>query len=379
MATAMKQFGHNPLAAGRQPGSYRQSSTRSADADRTGIPDDKEWAMNVLTTRWRLTIGAVAVAVLASVGVIGATIAPAAAASRTDAYTMDASDDFGNEPSTSVLPIWASPDIRVCNTAVFCAVSQNPIVGATNYVFITLRNPGPYGSGPSAGVMNVYWTNPSGATVWPVDWTLIGSQAVTAYPGVTTISIPWTSVPGPGHFCLLSRWVSPTDPMTFEGPNSQANTKANNNISWRNVDTVRPAGAGNPDGGIRQFYLGNVVGVPAVNDLRFNLAGHPYTNGTLVVDLGQTLYTRWQQAGGKGVAVTPIGGTKLKVLDPAVAQIDGLLVNPGERPNVTLTFGETATLQGLSAISLVQYGPATAGTTAATALGGVEFDVSDRQ
>jgi hypothetical protein len=324
----------------------------------------------------RLLIGAVAVAVLASMGVIGSTIVPAAAASRTDAYTMDASDDAGYEPSLSVLPIWASPDIKVCNTAVLCPVSQNPIVGSTNYVFITLRNPGPYGSGASTGVMNVYWTNPSGATVWPTDWTLIGSQSVTAYPGITTITIPWTSVPGPGHFCLLSRWVSPTDPMTFEGPNTQANTKANNNISWRNVNTVNPGG---PDGGTVPFYLGNVVGVPAVNDIGFNLAGHPYTNGTLIVDLGQTLFSRWQQTGEKGIAVQPIGGTKVQILDPATARIDGLTVNPGERPMITLTFGETAPLQGLSAISLVQYGPATAGATTQTALGGVEYDVSDKQ
>jgi len=303
-------------------------------------------------------------------------LTPATAAGRTDAYTMDASDDAGYEPSLSVLPIWASPDIKVCWTAVPCATSQNPIVGATNYVFITLRNPGPYGSGPSTGVMHVYWTNPSGATVWPTDWTEIGNQAVTAYPGITTITIPWTAVPGPGHFCLYTRWVSPTDPMTSEGPNSQANTVANNNISWRNVDTVNPGG--DNGGGIRQFYLGNVVGVPAMNDLGFNVAGAPFTNGTLTVDLGQTLFSRWQQTGEKGTAVKPIGGTTVAILDPTRARISGLLVNPGERPMITLNFGETAPLQGRSAVSIVQYGPATAKATTQTALGGVEYDVTDQ-
>jgi hypothetical protein len=325
----------------------------------------------------RAVVGAVSIVVLASMTVIGGALAPTAAtaAGRTDVYTMDASDDFGNEPSTSVLPIWTSPDIKVCWTAIPCATSQNPLVGSTNYIFVTLHNPGPYGSGASTGTMNVYWTNPSGATTWPTDWTFIGATAATIVAGTTTVVIPWTAVPGPGHFCLLSRWVSATDPMTFEGPNTQANTKANNNISWRNVDTVHPNGS---DGGTRPFYLGNVAGVPAVNDLAFNVAGHPFTNGTLTVDLGSTLFARWQQSGEKGIGVRPIGGTKVQILDPANARIIGLLVNPGERPMVTLTFGETAPLQGQSAVSIVQYGPADANsTTAQTALGGVEYDVND--
>jgi hypothetical protein len=42
------------------------------------------------------------------------------------------------------------------------------------------------------------------------------------------VTIPWVNVPDDrptpwAHFCLMPRWVSPTDPMTSEGPNSLAN------------------------------------------------------------------------------------------------------------------------------------------------------------
>ncbi|MFG1849393.1 hypothetical protein, partial [Micromonospora carbonacea] len=54
----------------------------------------------------------------------------AAAAARTDVYIKDVTADTGVQPH-SYSPLWASPDIKVCPTAVECAVSQNPIVGVT--------------------------------------------------------------------------------------------------------------------------------------------------------------------------------------------------------------------------------------------------------
>ena len=75
--------------------------------------------------------------------------------------------------------------------------------------------------------------------------------------GVTTVMIPWTGVPGPGHFCLMARWVSSTDPMVGEGPDIGPNTRNNNNVAWRNVDSVNPTpGSGRS---VRPFAIGNTL------------------------------------------------------------------------------------------------------------------------
>ena len=42
-----------------------------------------------------------------------------------------------------------------------------------------------------------------------------------------------------GHFCLLARWVSATDPITGEGADITANVRNSNNIVWRNLEGSR--------------------------------------------------------------------------------------------------------------------------------------------
>jgi hypothetical protein len=45
--------------------------------------------------------------------------------------------------------------------------------------------------------------------------------------------------PGKGHFCMLARWVSAADPMTFaETSDITYNVRQNNNIVWRNLNIV---------------------------------------------------------------------------------------------------------------------------------------------
>src|SRR5262249_9018969 len=143
-------------------------------------------------------------------------------------------------PNTSV---WSSPDIKVCQTAIGCASDQPLVVGGTSYVFVNLNNPGPYGSGVGSGTLYVYWTLLGGAAQWSANWTLIGGVGVVAYPGVTSVPVPWINVPDDGPapgapFCLLTRWVSGTDPMVSEGLNTLANAVANNNIAWHNLAPI---------------------------------------------------------------------------------------------------------------------------------------------
>ncbi|WFE41035.1 hypothetical protein [Micromonospora sp. WMMD998] len=297
-----------------------------------------------------------------------------AAAARTDVYIRDVAADVGIQPH-SLNPLWASPDIKVCPTAVECAVSQNPIVGVTNYIFVKLRNPGPYGTGTSSGVLRVYRTTPGGGAVWPTHWTQIGAMNVTAFAGTTTVTIPWNGVPGPGHFCLLARWVSATDPMTFEGPDIGTNTRNNNNIAWRNVDSVRLV-AGGP-AIVRPFAIGNSLTVETKNDLVFTQPGESIqrVGGRVVVDLGPTLFERWQAGGKVGTGVREVGKTQVEVVEPAKASLGNLVLKPGERVEFSLAFAAETVSDKEIALDVTQFGPDTSGAER-TDLGGVEYLIS---
>ncbi|ONI81789.1 VWA domain-containing protein [Saccharothrix sp. ALI-22-I] len=251
---------------------------------------------------------------------------------QTDVFMHDQSSDTGVEPNPNG-SIWQSPDIKVCPGVADCAAGFQPVVTATNYVHVRLNNPGPYGSGPGLGTLKVYWTAAGGSAQWPADWNPIGQQSLTVPAGVTVVKIPWVNVPGPGHFCLLARWVSATDPMTFaEGLNTALNAKNNNNIAWRNVQTVRtkptlPATS--------WFTLGNATGKPIKSDLV--VTGVKPLPGTVVIDLGPRLFERWRATGGAGEGVKPVGGTRVQV-DAQRAVLHGLVIEPGERFTTELTF-----------------------------------------
>ncbi|MEU8261977.1 hypothetical protein AB0C02_15305 [Micromonospora sp. NPDC048999] len=300
------------------------------------------------------------------------------AAGRTDVYIRDVAADVGAQPH-SFDPLWQSPDIKVCPTAVECAASQNPIVGATNFIFVKLRNPGPYGSGTDSGVLRVYRTTPGGGAVWPTHWTQIGAASVIVYPGTTTVTIPWNGVPGPGHFCLLARWESPTDPMNFEGPDIGTNTRYNNNIAWRNVDSVRYI-LGGPQI-VRPFAIGNSLTVATKNDLVFTQpkeGGLQSIGGRVVVDLGQALFERWQAGGKVGTGVREVGKTQLEIVEPSKASLGNLLLNPGERIEFSLLFSAAAASDREFALDVTQFGPDNSGAQR-TDLGGVEYLISAGQ
>ncbi|GLY50498.1 hypothetical protein Lesp01_41540 [Lentzea sp. NBRC 102530] len=272
--------------------------------------------------------------VLAGLLAIATLIAPAVSATpfQRDVFVRDNVSDVGNEPSTG--SIYYSPDIKVCHTPVPCAVSQNPIVGVNNYVFVNLRRK-PGGIGTVDGALYLYRSNLGGGTAWPGGWTFIGVSGASVPVAGTTVMITWNgaNVPGPAHFCLLARWVSNADPMTFaEGPNTQLNAQRNNNIAWRNVDSVR----------VRPFEPVKVpytIGNPERADARQALlieAPRPFA-GTVTFDLGQELTARWKAAGGRAVGVKQVGETQFQLADTK-ARFDGIVLKGEERVETALTF-----------------------------------------
>ncbi|MEO6085758.1 MAG: VWA domain-containing protein, partial [Umezawaea sp.] len=286
---------------------------------------------------------------------------------QTDVFMHDQPSDTGVEanPNGSV---WNSPDIKVCPTTADCPGGQ-PVVGSTSYVHVKLHNPGPYGSGPGLGTLKVYYTAQGGAAVWNPNnggnWTPIGQQSLTVPAGATVVKIPWVNVPGPGHFCLLARWVSATDPMTFaEVSNTVLNAKNNNNIAWKNVDSIRvkPGQVGSVP-----FTVGNGTEKAIKTDLVLTSPAKPFVGaGALVIDLGPRLFERWKQGGGQGVGVKQVGETSIQVLEPRESRIAGLLINPGERFETTLEF--TGEQRGEFVQHVVQFDET-------GDIGGVEFQV----
>jgi hypothetical protein len=164
--------------------------------------------------------------------------------------------------------------------------------------------------------------------------------------------------------------------MVFEGPNTVANTTANNNISWHNLAPITlTTHSGGTTGTTLPFAVGNVLKVPAKSDLVFTEPGNRFAavGGTVTVDLGQVLFERWKESGAQGTAIKPVGGTRVQILDPAKARIAGLTVNPGERPQVAVTFAATNGA-GKFTIDVDQVGPG-AENAAPSDIGGVEFDL----
>lgn len=279
-------------------------------------------------------------AILAGLLVAVTLSVPAASATPNyrDVYVRDNVSDVGSEPSSG--SIYHSPDIKVCWTPVPCAVSQNPIAGATNYVFVTLRRK-PGALGTVEGVLRLYRSNLGGGTAWPAGWTFIGATSPSVPVGGTTVMITWPgwNVPGPAHFCLLARWVSGADPMTFaEVSNTQLNAQRNNNIAWRNVNSVRVF----PFRPISVPYtIGNPDPFDARQSLIFEQPERPFA-GTVTIDLGRELAARWKAAGQKGVGVKPVGETQVQIVEPKFARIDGLALKADERAEIGLTFATEA-------------------------------------
>lgn len=296
--------------------------------------------------------------------------------SRTDVYIRDVPADIGTEPHW-MDTIWESPDIKVCPTPAGCAVSQNPIVGITNFVFVTMHNAGPYGSGTGSGTLRLYRTTPGGGAIWPTAWTQIGAVDLTVPAGSMTVMIPWNGVPGPGHFCLIVRWESATDPFTPETMDINGNARFNNNIAWRNVSSVALTPGGPP--AARPFAVGNPQPTPTRNSIVFRPDGTPFQNagGRLVVDLGPTLFARWRAGGSAGTGITEIGGNQLEILGLPQARIDNLRLNPGERLPFSLSFSTTGTTPTTQpfVLRVIQLGPNASGA-AVVDLGGVRYDIS---
>ena len=199
--------------------------------------------------------------------------------------TAGAAYDDGTEPNPDSGPMWISEDIWIRQNLDGGTTPENPEfkLNSPNGVYVNVRNLSSTASSDCA-ILKVHFSKASTGLQWPLHFNnyfqnvggsnvlhgdLIGSANIPSIPpnGMVTIEIPWYP-PNPGdfivdthHFCLVSRILSPNDPMYSEVTGSVSpNVRNNNNIAWKNVSVydMTPGNVSPPTGvyirGIEKEY-----------------------------------------------------------------------------------------------------------------------------
>lgn len=130
-------------------------------------------------------------------------------------------------------------------------------------------------------------------------------------------------------------------------------------------------------GSVRPFAIGNPLDRPSRNDILFTPVGAAFQEGggRVVVDLGPTLFERWQAGGRAGTGIRDLGRNQLEIVDPGRANIGNLVLGPGERLAFSLTFLTTVDTTKQFGLAVTQFGPDALGTEW-TDLGGVEYQIT---
>ena len=285
---------------------------------------------------------------------------------------------MGFEPFTYQYP-WTSEDIWVRNQNDGIEEHQNPEYytqsGSYNYVYIRVRNKGCQASQGNEKV-KLYWAKAATALSWPNHWN--GSLSVSGnslgdFIGEVTLPIiqpgdayiatfPWTPpnpanfvglvsdplfwADQPHHFCLLSRIVGTSDPMTTaEGSNIATNVLNNNNIAWKNLSVV-DLDPNNITGGFTSgtdkligatVLIGDAWNNGGVYDIEFKnpdfLKGEPITeNAEIKITLDSPIWDKWVSGGyqGENIEVYSEEQKQLIIIDN-YGKIKNLSFSPNER------------------------------------------------
>jgi hypothetical protein len=261
-------------------------------------------------------------------------------AGRTDVWAKDTWSDTGAEPDplTAGQPMWESPYIWVRNTQdptfLHQHQHQDPEFGSPNWAYVKLHN----GGAAASGTLHFYYGDASTGLVWPTSFTQIAAVPATITAHSTTIvEIPWNNLPGTGHYCLLARWVSSTDPMNGEGTDINANTINNNNIVWHNVNIVNLQDAAEDSFTVRvRAPKGQVAGLTTLR-LEFprNANGRTFADfGEIGVELDPRVLRGSERQEQQGLERTENGFRLVRGQQSAVLR--GLALAPGEETQVRI-------------------------------------------
>ncbi|HEX6099209.1 MAG TPA: M12 family metallo-peptidase [Thermoanaerobaculia bacterium] len=263
-------------------------------------------------------------------------------------WMKDTWNDTGAEPdpATAADPMWISPYIWVRNTQDTGLVHQhqheNPEFGTTNWAYVKLHNGG---STVASGNLELYIANASVSLTWPGSWTQIASLPVAGLAAHSTrvVETSWTP-PGAGHYCMVARWNSAADPMTTaEGPDINANVRANNNLVWRNLNIVDLLPDGSEDVEMTVMNADQFSGPESlvIRPGRGRGLRSFFADGVATVELDGLLLDAWNRGGAKGTGFVREGG-RFRITSAEGARFDGLQLIPGHPGRLKVTFRRLA-------------------------------------
>ncbi len=299
-----------------------------------------------------------------------------------DLYTKDSVEDVGKEANDETVgalyqstDIWVrnAPDVTLPNGRY--SQEDNPLrhqnpeyssLGNPNFVYVKIRNRGCNTIPAGTADLRVYWSKASTGLNWPTHFVnyfssgiLHGDEITAGAPvsipalppgGSFVAEIPWVA-PNPAdftfdaqHFCLLSRIESPADPMTFvEVPAVAANTRNNNNISWKNLTVVDIDPLNLAGGGVREevvFFVRQTFDSNQPLDIVFKAADPALVNGLTIQldDNLRDLAVESQAFRGLEVVDGPGELTTLRLTGRAEAKLERVPLEPGEIYAIRLNF-----------------------------------------
>ena len=262
-----------------------------------------------------------------------------------DLWAQDSENDDGTEPNANTSKFYRSSDIwvRNQNDGFSQQDHQNPIFsssGQTNFVYTRVRNRGCEAG--AEGTNHLYWAKASTGLDWPSKWdgsetspALLGNEigskptGVVQENGSTVLEYEWLP-PNPddyssfgadkSHFCLLSR-IETEDTAPFgmaqpETSNLTENARNNNNIVWKNVTIATDEAGG------RKTSSVSVASVKVEGEktrLYFDYKNRDMEKsaldwGEVIVDLGATIYTSWNNNNRSEAGIEYLGGNMIEVL-----------------------------------------------------------------
>lgn len=253
----------------------------------------------------------------------------------TNVWMRDTWDDTGlqPDPATSGQSMWRSPYIWIRNSAqdpsfLHQHEHENPKMGIDNWIYVKMHN----GGVSDNGNLEIYYANASLSLNWPTAWTLLTTVAVSLNANSTSIiEIPWNSLPGEGHYCMIARYSSTADPISVtETTDINYNTRQNNNIIWRNLNIEEMDG--DEDENTEKFIVNNSSKKPFSIQF-FDEALYPKPHfiqtGKIFVKLNDTLMAAWKQGGSKGKGII-IRDNQIEITS-ADASIDNIMwTTPGK-------------------------------------------------
>jgi len=298
-----------------------------------------------------------------------------------DIFTKDVPEDLGIEPDEVAENLWESDDIWVRVFIPDGTTNQeheNPQYGMENFVYVKVRNKGCSSTSGNEEV-RLYWAKASTALTWPDYWNgtiinplmgdLIGTVVLDTpiMPGEEKIAFfHWQNIPNPAdyahinegaqhHFCLLSRIVTPSDPMTNETVsipwNLGPNVRENNNIAWKNISVLEMQQGGVVGGNWEDdqlvgatVHIGNATDEVNTFDIAFgppkSYSGNSvFDEAEITVSFDETTWNKWL-AGGKQKENIQISKQHRRqvIIKGKNAKLKNLKFDPHERGLMNVSF-----------------------------------------